>query len=270
MNIVYRVSLLVFLFVSLEACASVPSRPVEMPVSDERGFVTTLNKYGWMATVLDEISDEFVQYATENSHSYPALDIGTAYGHTPSLVIEGGGKIIANDMEPKHLEILLNKTPVSLRSRLELNTKRFPEDMVFPDQSLSAVLACRLFHFLDGSQLELAVKKIYRWLVPGGRVFVFANSPYRKSLGNFVENYDTNKIGARYPGIIRQLGEVNKDQANQLPPFFHYLDTEVLTRLFTEAGFKVEKAKYISLPGESSAIYFDGRENVGLIASKPL
>lgn len=47
------------------------------------------------------------------------------------------------------------------------------------------------------------------------------------------------------------------------------MDKDVLERLFLEAGFKIEKSEYveIALPED---IKLDGRENIGLIAVKPI
>ena len=261
---------LLVLFISISSIFPVPSysdtAKIELPVADGGGFIPTLNRFGWMATELDSISNEFLSFS--KTQTLPVLDIGTAYGHATLLALKGGAKVIANDIDDRHLSILLESVPPELRGNLTLDNNRFPNQMNFPPQSLSAVLACRLLHFLTGEELELGVRKIYDWLAPGGKVFVFANAPFRKNLSLFLSQYDQRKLKVRYPGIIQDLKTVNAEQADQLPTFFHYLDTDILGRVFTEAGFKVEKVEYIKIDLPED-IKLDGRENVGLIAVKP-
>jgi hypothetical protein len=49
----------------------------------------------------------------------------------------------------------------------------------------------------------------------------------------------------------------------------HFLDPEVLARVFTAAGFIIEKAATFARPEFPKDIQLDGRESVGLIAIKP-
>ena len=268
-NSVCLISLLFALagYAGLDVVQPQPSDKTDQPSSNDRGFIPTLNKFGWMSTDLDSISESFLSFS--KSQKLPVLDIGTAYGHTAQLALSHGSKVIANDMEPKHLSVLWDKVPLDQRKNLQLDSSRFPNQMEFAPQSLGAVLACRVFHFLSGEELEIGVRKIYSWLAPGGKVFVFANAPFRKNLSAFLKEYSERKSSVRYPGVVTDMQVVDPAQGDQLPSFFHFLDVETLTRLFTEAGFKIERAEYVRIENLPERSKLDGRENVGIIAVKP-
>lgn len=69
----------------------------QMPKPDEDGFISTLNKTGWMSINPDPISLEFVEFVKDCSK--PALDIGAAYGYIAKLALENGATIIINDID---------------------------------------------------------------------------------------------------------------------------------------------------------------------------
>ena len=59
------------------------------------------------------------------------------------------------------------------------------------------------------------------------------------------------------------------ERGASLPPKMHFLDPEVLTRVFAKAGFIVEKAHTFARPEFPKDIQLDGRESVGIVARKP-
>jgi hypothetical protein len=48
----------------------------------------------------------------------------------------------------------------------------------------------------------------------------------------------------------------------------HFLDPDVLSRVFTESGFRIDEATMFARPEFPEDIQLDGRESVGLIATK--
>ncbi|NDD72166.1 MAG: class I SAM-dependent methyltransferase, partial [Actinobacteria bacterium] len=56
---------------------------------------------------------------------------------------------------------------------------------------------------------------------------------------------------------------------SNLPKAMHFLDPEVLTRVFREGGFQVEEASVFARPEFPDDLRLDGRESVGLIGVKP-
>jgi hypothetical protein len=47
------------------------------------------------------------------------------------------------------------------------------------------------------------------------------------------------------------------------------MDVDVLRRIFEQAGFEIERVGYISREDFPDDMRLDGRENVGIIATKP-
>jgi SAM-dependent methyltransferase len=239
----------------------------EIPKPDEGGFVSTLNSYGWSSIYPDPISVEFL-YFIKNS-TQPALDIGATYGYIAKLALENGSSIIINDIEKKHLELAFDYIPKHLHKNLQMKVGKFPDDLNFPPNSLKAVLARRVLHFLSGRELEIGAKKLHDWLVPGGKVFVLASTPYRKHLSQFLVEYEKKKLEVKYPGEVQDIRKIeNSEDYSNLPLFFHYLDADILSRVFEQAGFKIEKAIYINIEEMPEFMKLDGRENVGLVAKK--
>lgn len=123
---------------------------------------------------------------------------------------------------------------------------------------------------MPGEELDKGVRKLYDWLVPGGKVFVVASTPYRKHLQGFIKEYEQKKITNKYPGEVKDVTKIEPEESDNLPKFFHYLDKEVLRRLFENAGFIIEKAEYLKIDEMPDYLKLDGRENVGIVATKPL
>jgi 2-polyprenyl-3-methyl-5-hydroxy-6-metoxy-1,4-benzoquinol methylase len=99
---------------------------LEMPPADASGFVKTINNMGFMTTYLDEFSQQFVD-SSANCDG-PVLDIGCAYGNASLPALKLGARVIANDVDPRHLEIVSQKSiELGLRERLTLAPGRFPK-----------------------------------------------------------------------------------------------------------------------------------------------
>lgn len=185
------------------------------------GLVQTHNNLGWMAIKLEPISREFIEYS--KICTLPVLDLGTAYGFIPSELLKLKVHVIANDIHMPHLELLYENAPINSRHLLSLNNKSFPNETNFMPNSLSAILASRLFHFLTGEELEIGVKKMFQWLAPGGKVFVFTNAPYRKNMMKFIDEYEKKRKTEKYPGMVKSLNDVNIDQGKYLKETFFSL-----------------------------------------------
>lgn len=260
--------ILIIVLLILSMLLYISDNEQKAPNPDERGFVPTLNKYGWMSTKPDPISLEFIEFAKNASKSL--LDIGGAYGYMAKLAVEKGATVILNDTDQRHLDIALQNIPSDARKRLIVKKGKFPDELDFPENSLGGVLARRVFHFLSGKELEEGVRKIYRWLAHGGKVFVFAVTPYRQFSQEYIVGYEQKKKTDRYPGEVWDSTKfVSAEEIANTPKFFHFLDVDVVTKLFKDAGFIVEKAEYLNINEVPAHLKLDGRENVGLIAVKP-
>jgi len=241
---------------------------VTMPQPDPSGFVQTLNQMGYMTSSLDPFSREFVQYAATVQDQ--VLEIGAAYGVATLEALKLGATIIANDLDERHLEVLRNRAPESLRTNLSLLPGRFPTDLEITSESISAILISRVLHFFDGPTLIASAAELFRYLKPGGKLFIVADTPYLKPFESFLPTYFERKARQiPWPGFIENLRDRVTHRAGQLPDFFHALDPEVLSQLLENAGFKIEKVEIFSQSQYPLDIQLDGREGVGCIAVKP-
>eukprot|EP00913_Durusdinium_trenchii_P008928 g8394.t1 len=179
-------------------------------------------------------------------------------------------RMVANDIDQGHLDILEDRTAVELRPRLSLVPGAFPDDLSFNAESFSAILLSRVMHFFDGAQVERSVERLYEWLIPGGRAFVVVEASIFLNRPPLRERYESQRAaGARWPGFVDNVKTLLPRRAKFVPDQLHYLDPDVLGRAFREAGFVVESAHHFHRnvdPGDPEA---GVRESVGLIARKP-
>lgn len=240
-----------------------------MPVPEPNGFVKTLNSMGYMTSTLDRYSQAFVDFSP--TAPGPVLDIGAAYGVATLAALAKGASVVANDIDPRHLEILRDRTPAEHRQRLSLAPGDFPDKLELRAGSLGAVLICRVMHFFDGPTIERAAAKALSWLAPGGKVFVVGETPFIGTARNFFPTYQERlKAGDPWPGYIKDMVALfDPARAKQLPPSMHLLDEPTLRRVFSNAGFVIEDVQHFARPEFPKDIQLDGRESVGLIGRKP-
>ncbi len=220
---------------------------LKMPEASIAGMIPTLNQRGFMNPTLDEYSKKFVEYAATLSDE--VLDMGCAYGVATLAVLEKGARVLAVDMDFGHLEILLQRIPEEQRTQLRTLVAMLPE-VDFPDQCFGAILAARVLHFMLGPDIELSVRKMRRWLKPGGKLFIIADTPYAGFWRSLAPEYEQKKqAGDPWPGLIRDVRPLLN---NQLPPgmlpYINPLDADILTRVCRAAGFTVEEASMFGRP----------------------
>lgn len=241
----------------------------EMPSPEPGGLIPTLNKMGYMTTTLDAYSREFVSFL--HRAPGPALEIGAAYGVATTEALATGARVLANDIDYRHLKILESRVPSEHRQRLELIVGSFPDEIAIDPGSLGAVLIARVLHFFDGPTIERSAARVFNWLAPGGRVFVVGETPYLKNWAAYIPRYEQRKAaGEKWPGFNDNLSGTETERSKLLPKQMHHLDPDVLHRTFSEAGFTVLKAATFAREEFPEDIKFDGRESVGLIAEKPI
>jgi SAM-dependent methyltransferase len=205
----------------------------------------------------------------------PALDIGAAYGVSTIPALERARKVIANDIESAHLGRLLERTPPRLRERLELKVGRFPNELDFDGDSLGAILLSHVLPLLEGDALEIGAAQLFRWLAPGGKVFITAFTPYNGATESFIEIYEARRReGRAWPGFIDELPRYlsTPELNHNLPETINLLDAEILKRVFGRQRFVIEALELFPFqPGNgpiSRRFCLDGRELVGVILRK--
>jgi SAM-dependent methyltransferase len=235
-----------------------------LPESYVEGLIPTLNKTGWMTEALDPYSQDFARYA--GSIEDEVLDIGCAYGVATLAALENGARVLACDIEPRHLEILANRTPTKHRNRLSTQPGKLP-DVDFPAASFGAILAARVLHFLTGEQIETTVAKMFDWLRPGGRLYLIADTPYTGPWYVHADRYaERKKAGEPWPGFVddyKALLPAGTDPEGH-PEFINPLDPDILVRVCRDAGFAIISAEILS----GSTKNAKGNEHAGVIASK--
>lgn len=228
--------------------------------------IPCLNNMGYQKTDLDEYSKEFIDLASNSRNG--VLEVGSAYGLVAHEVIKRGGKIIACDMEQKHLNILYDTAPQEFVCNLKILRGVFPDELELENQSVDAVLISRVIHFLRGEDIKRGFVKIHQLLTDGGKLYVTVVSPYVESLvNNFLPIYKSRvKSGKKWPGIITNHRDLAPRHAPYLGDFLHVFDIPELEKLLPECGFKIERISYFDYPNE--AINSEGKGHIGFVAQK--
>ncbi|MFQ5634273.1 MAG: class I SAM-dependent methyltransferase [Gammaproteobacteria bacterium] len=233
-----------------------------LPDSPVEGLVPTMNNTGWMTVSLDEVSAAFAAYA--GTIGEEVLDIGCAYGIATLAALEAGARVLACDIEPRHLEVLQRRADPAWRERLRCRAGAMPA-VDFDCGSFGAVLASRVLHFLSGDDIEETVGKMYAWLRPRGRLFLVADSPYTGPWRDLSDDYERRKAeGDSWPGFVADYAQFLPAGADPLqhPDFINPLDPDILARVCTDAGFEIEQARFLHGGTKRST----ARDHAGVIA----
>jgi SAM-dependent methyltransferase len=217
-----------------------------LPKSSVAGLVPTMNNTGWMTEGLDDFSRAFVDYAAASPEE--SLDMGCAYGVATLPALARGARILACDMEPRHLEILVQRVPAADRSRLRTEPAVMP-DVSFPAGSFGAILCARALHFLKGGDIGLTVLRMHEWLQPGGRVFLVVDGPYTGPWYKKAGEYERRKAaGCPWPGFVEDYRALLPATAkpDEHPAFINPLDPNILRRIVAAAGFEVLENRWLA------------------------
>ena len=226
--------------------------------------ITTKNSMGWSSNTLNDLSEMFVDFCKPG---HTVLDIGAAMGVASLPALAAGAIVHANDASAEHLKQLATLVPEESKQRLILHPGRFPKDLKLPPDSIDAIHASNVFHFLTGRQLELGALLLHRILRPQGRLFVIAATPYMAPFSSFIPEFESSQ--SQWPGWIENTRRVSQHRLlDQLPKSILLLDDRVLRRVFADTGFIVEKCWMFRRRDLPQSIHWDGRENVALIAHK--
>jgi chorismate-pyruvate lyase/SAM-dependent methyltransferase len=235
---------------------------IALETKNQKGFTYTLTSFG----------KAFINAAAKAAK--PVMDIGAAFGVASLPALLTGAKVIAVDIEEKHLLSIANSVNTPLRNQLITLRERFPHFDLLPN-SLSAVYMSQVLPFLNGEEIESGIQKIYDWLTPGGEAFIVSFTPYIDHVKSFIPLYEERKSsGIRWAGLIDDLSRFSSHPTifKNLPNQIHHIDLDDLTWVFEKVGFVIKEARYF---GEEEGplpegIRMDGRERVGLIAYKPI
>ncbi len=262
---IYLALLSIFCLVTISLKKLKVNSDISSLLESEETFLPTLNTTGSVTKILDPFSEEFIDFS---SHcSFPVADLGVGYGFTTYKALEKGATVIANDLESKHIQVLIDRLPDKYKTRLTTKIGAIPEEIEFDKNSLGGILASRFLHFLSGAKIEEAILKMYQWLKPGGKLFVVTETPYLGNLKDFIPIYEDKKAkGEPWPGIIHNFDKYFPEQPT--PTFGNLLDPDILIRVFQKTGFIVEKSSFIERPYYPEGVRYSGKESVGIVGRK--
>lgn len=233
------------------------------------GLIPTLNNTGFMFEVIDDYARDFITHS--GSIDDEVLEFGCAYGVATIAALEAGATVRACDIDQRHLDILTNRAPANLLDKLNTEIQRLP-DADLPDNHFGAILCSRVLHFLRGEAVDASVQGMFRWLKPGGHLYLVADSPFGV-WREFIPEWEANIANdVRWPGLMEPCldylpFDVKGDQKG--PPFMNLLSPELLERTCREAGFEIKKSGWIARDDFNGKGKMDGRENCGILAVKP-
>ena len=236
---------------------------------EDKYLISTLNQMGFVTKSLDPFSQLFVDYA-KNTEA-PCLDIGAGFGVATLSALKQGARMIANDIDQRHLDIIKSEAKkINCSQNLELSFGLFPQQLIFDADSIAGILICRVLHFYPGEVIQEGLKKCYHWLKKGGKIFIIADSIYHRVMKDSLVAYFSKKeAGELFPGMISNFNTaVGPELGRHLPEAFHLFDTDILSRLLLEAGFSVEKVEYFARPDYPEMARNDGREGIAIVAVK--
>lgn len=232
-------------------------------------YTRTLNNTGFALNgVMDPVVQQFVDFAGQASR--PVLELGAAYGKSTAECLNSDVTLMLNDLDARHLQRALEQCPSSHRKRLVL----LPGDLeALPilENSLGAILCCRVMHFFEPDKVLRSLARAYDWLAPQGKAFFTVESPY---LGpcwkGLAEDFMRGRRqGQPFPGHVRVRDYVDDEEMlASLPERMNFFDVETLSGVFNACGFRVESCHYIPRPYFFSGLQLDGRESVGIVAVK--
>jgi SAM-dependent methyltransferase len=235
------------------------------------GLEKTRNGFGYMHKA-SEITKKFIDLSKTANQTL--LDIGCAYGVATIPCLMNGAQVFGCDIDNNHLEIMKKRVPEAFIKNLETVNKKFPYQTDFLPNTFDGILISHVLSFLSPQEIFDGIMKVFNWLKSDGKLFILNYTPFHKSLKNFIPIYEEKKRnGDKWPGLIMDkdcYGDSIYLKEN-LPDNLILFDTDMLLNLFSTSKFLINDCYYLGSSTEfvPEPFRLDGREWVGLIATKP-
>ncbi len=233
------------------------------------GRIPTLNQRGFTTDFPDPLSEQFIELAAKIDRE--VLDIGCAYGVAAKRVLGVRGRVCACDMDQRHLDILSQAVSSAEKVRLRCVMGTLPY-IDFEEGAFGAILCSRVLHFLEGSDIELSISKMYRWLHPGGKAFLIVDTPYSGATKDrVVPEYERKKaLNDAWPGFMPDFEQYMPAGSSVKfdTTFIHLMDPDTLVRVCEQAGFTIESKGYMARIANLSHADPQGRDHATVIAVK--
>ena len=245
------------------------------------------------------------QWAQCYNGKQPLMDIGCAYGMNTEAAVKvldsadddaSKVKILAADFDSTHLQYVNNLKMAGVSTVHCKLPMELPVVEVERYGGLSGILVSEVLHFLTGSEIESSLSWFYSCLIPGGKVFITACSPYMG--GEVLDKFRPEMLAIRREGLKKGLkwplspddsftplfawckedSEEKKEIDEKLgmgidissfwSKTVHMLEWELVDAC-RDAGFQVVEAKLAWREGYHELARGDGREGIRIIARKP-
>lgn len=261
-----------------EAAKEAIEQNLQAPKPDPDGRVQTLNKKGAMSPALDKVSEAFVAFASQAEKE--VLEIGAGYGLACFKALVLGAKhYTVNDLDARHLKILalnLQKNNPAFLQSIRLVSGDFPKDFSQNNHKYDAILIARVLHFMNPGEVKEALEIAFKLLKPGGKIYAVMLSPYVKGYRLFIPEFEKRiEEGTPNPGYVENLLDyadrklIPENALKNTDQQFFFFDQRTARKLFEDNGFIIEQSIDMPLAYPSKIWGLDGRENIGIIASKP-
>ncbi len=211
----------------------------------------TLNGFGCNVFESNYLINLFYNHCQPGMH---ILDIGSGAGVNAFAALKKGATVIAVDLSAENLELLWGSTIPEYRQNLWLTVNSFPEETTFYGNSLDSALMSFMAHYLTGSKLRLGIKKVHKWLKPGGCFFFQSLTPYSNPyIWNVFHTDLVARYGQEWPGYFRDEKKELMHRHNLktapnipgcMPNFGHPIHPYIIERELKRVGFEIIYINY--------------------------
>lgn len=238
---------------------------LKIPQRVSKYLVMTLNGKGPCTMFIDEYSRQYIQYAAQQKE--PVLELGTGYGFMTLEVLKTGATVIANDLDPRHLELLSREVPAEHKNQLIKLPGEFPKDVCLPENSIAGCYVAHMLGYLSPENLQIGFEKLFLCLKSNAKLFIITSTLYKGVFRQLIAPYEQRvRHGDLWPGYFTGLKEIIN---SRIPDALLFFDEQVLSRELERVGFIIEKIEtYPRLDLPQRALW-DGRESLVAIARKP-
>ena len=186
----------------------------------------TVNNMGFSVSKPDLCMQDFVYFCKQTQQ--PVLDLGAAYGTATHAALKQGGHVIAVDLDAHHLQVLKERAPKEHLHKLE-TVQDSILNLTYENESIGAILASRVLHFLKPEDFESIVQRLYNWLSVEGEIFVSVATPFSKFYTEFIPVFEKRREeGHKWPGRLDNLSELSSPYLKNMPDFMHLFDLDIL------------------------------------------
>lgn len=234
-------------------------------------YEPTKNQYGFMLTQIDTLGYKFLENLKKNQTRTESIDIGSAFGLLPLKAYKENTPVIVNDLSEEHLNIFKKRAEKKGLQNIKTLAGNF-FNLDVRDNSIYSIHISRVLHFYPGPEIIRALNIFYKWLIPGGKLFLINETPYFGTCKDFIPTFlKRKKDGNTWPGELRDLDFFEKTKRPFVDHFVHLMDKDELKKCINHTNFETVETDYVNREGYfPKEALLDGRESLFAILQKPI